>query len=697
MKANKNKHIIKHFQVIMLTTTLVAGLFNGNIYAAPLKAQEAAQLSVDDTANIAIPTLNITIDESKGTIEDMNSDVKHNKRCYGSINFTIPDYYTAEYDTIGIESGKDITLDYIKGRGNYSWNNGDKKPYKIKLKQKENLFGMGANKHWVLLTNNEDYTCLKNKIVLHLADEIGMKYVSKGVFVDVFMNGTYLGNYLLAEQVRVGKTRVNIDDIDESKEDDVDTLTGGYLINKDENAKDEENSFPTERAYYEIVSPSIEYTTEERKNYISDYVQRIEDAVYSEDFYNAQGERYSDLMDTDSFIDYFLIQFFSANFDAFRNSTYFYKERGGKLYWGPVWDFDFSMQASSDSTTCITAEHRYMGKQLVNDPEIARRILERYLEIRSTMVGLYQNGGYIDQNVKQIETSVHNDYEKWQRTQCYEDQIEGLKEWIDARIRFMDSYLPTLIKEHYVVTFDLKNGSLAQEVYAVPGSAVELIANPKRENYTFDGWYYVEDGEEKEFTKDTSVKDNMTVTAKWKPNKKAAYILNLDANGGIIKGIGGNLQNNVMAIPVTEDTTVHLQVSAQRDGYTFAGWYTDEKSGDKVDPSSALSMNQNTTFYAHWDKVSVNKGKITKLKAVNAKKLKISIEKTVDAGSYELVYADNKYFNHAVKKTLTKTSYTVGNVKKGKTYYTKVRNYKIDSTGKKIYGKYSSIKKVKIS
>lgn len=694
MKKNKNEQTVKRFQAILLTVTLFVGLFSGNIYSSGLKVQAASEKT--ETSNGKIPVLHITIDESLGTIDDMNNDREHNKECYGSIHFTLPNNYTPEYGTIGIKDGEEMELDYIRGRGNSSWNNGDKKPYKIKLKQKENLFGMGANKHWVLLSNGSDYTYMKNKVLLHLAEKLGMKYTPKAVFVDVVMNGTYLGNYVLAEQVRVGKTRVDIDDIEESKAGDTDTLTGGYLINKDENAAKEtkSNTFATKRAAYEIVSPSLEYTTKERKAYISDYAQRTEDAIYSENFHNAQGERYSELLDSDSFIDYFIMQFFSDNFDSFRNSTYFYKERGGKLYWGPVWDFDNSMRGVSDNDSCLTASHRYMGNQLVSDPEIARRILVRYQEIRSTLVELYQNGGYIDTNADQIGESVKQDIEKWSRTCHHEEQVDDLKEWIHARIKFMDTYLPTLIKEHYVVTFDLKNDSPDQEVYAASGCSIELIANPEKKEYTFDGWYYVENGREKEFTKDTLVRSDMTVTAKWKPVKKVTYELTLDAQGGSFKNMDS--ETGILSIPVTAGAVLHLEVSPVKKDHVFTGWYFQEEDGMEMLPYGDLQINENTTFYAHWDKIRVNQGKIQNLKHVNLKQLTINLKKVSGAKGYELVYAQNSNFKGAVKKILSKTSYTISNIKKGKTYYFKVRAYKMDSVGRKVYGKYSSTKKIKI-
>lgn len=194
-------------------------------------APEATQFPVITATpysnNNTLPILNIEIDESKGTIADMNSDYSHEAKCYGTIQFSIPDNYTYEYGKGEMDPTKRISMQ-MNGRGNASFSAGDKKPYKLKLDAKADLFGMGANKHWVLINaTNADFTYMKNKLLYDLAANMGMKYVMQSVFVDVVMNGEYVGNYLLCEHVRVGKTRINIDDIDEAKPGDTDTLTGG--------------------------------------------------------------------------------------------------------------------------------------------------------------------------------------------------------------------------------------------------------------------------------------------------------------------------------------------------------------------------------------------------------------------------------------------------------------------------------------
>lgn len=646
-----------------------------------------------------IPILNIEIDESKGTIADMHNDNEHNKKCYGSMSFSIPEGYTSEYGTNGIKSNEALELDYIKGRGNASWHTGDKKPYKIKLKEKADLFGMGANKHWVLINpTNADSTFMKNKLLYDWAAKIGSKYAPQSVFVDVVMNGEYVGHYLLCEHVRVGKTRVDIDDIDEAKPGDKDTLTGGYLINCDDYALMSENYFTTKnKVCYEIVSPSLENTTEERKNYIIDYVERLEEAVSSDTFTNAKGERYSDLMDVDSFVNYFLVQLFSNNFDAFHNSTYLYKERGGKLYWGPVWDFDHSMSGINDATSnsVVNGSSRKFVKDLLRDPEMARKVQERYIEVRESLVELYQNGGTVDRYANQIRVSANHDIDKWGGNYVYyfDEEIDDFKEWIAARIQFMDRYIPTLIEEHYTVTLDYANGEKRGEVYAAQGMTIEVPDVPELKEHTFLGWYYQENGQEKMFTRDTKVQANMLLTAKWKTKEKTTYQLTFDAQDGILTGSQEYAGKPIYSLQLVENTQITINPKAVRSGYRFDGWYFDKEGNEQMAENGVMGLVKDTTLYARWTKLVTGTPKGLTLKKAG-KKLNIKFSKVSGAKGYEVVYGTNKKLTKGTKKTIAGTSYTTGKLKKG-TYYVKIRAYQFDSTGKKIYGQYK-IKKIKM-
>ena len=134
-----------------------------------------------------------------------------------------------------------------------------------------------------------------------------------------------------------------------------------------------------------------------------------------------------------------------------------------------------------------------------------------------------------------------------------------------------------------------------------------------------------------------------------------------------------------------------------RKGYTFAGWYTDAKFKKKIKTIES-SAKCDYTLYAKWTKVNVAKVSITSAKNSKSKQILLKYKKISGIKGYEISYSTDKKFKKAVtRKNTTKTSYTISKLKKGKTYYVRIRAYKVDSTGKKVYGKYSSMKKVKVS
>ena len=134
-----------------------------------------------------------------------------------------------------------------------------------------------------------------------------------------------------------------------------------------------------------------------------------------------------------------------------------------------------------------------------------------------------------------------------------------------------------------------------------------------------------------------------------------------------------------------------------RKGYAFAGWYTDAKFKKKI-TSISNSAKSDYILYAKWTKVKVAKASLTSAKNSKSKQILLKYKKVSGAKGYEISYSTDKKFKKVVtKKNTAKTSYTISKLKKGKIYYVRIRAYKMDSMGKKVYGKYSSMKKVKVS
>ena len=150
-----------------------------------------------------IPTVHIVTES--GSLDKVYADKSYKEPGYVVIQNAEGIVYTGD-------------LEYIKGRGNSTWENFVKKPFNIKFKEKVNLFDMGQAKKWCLLANSLDDTLIRSKLVSDLADKVGIHFSSKSVILDLYVDSEYIGNYTLMESVEIGTNRVNITDLEELNE-----------------------------------------------------------------------------------------------------------------------------------------------------------------------------------------------------------------------------------------------------------------------------------------------------------------------------------------------------------------------------------------------------------------------------------------------------------------------------------------------
>ena len=185
-----------------------------------------------------------------------------------------------------------------------------------------------------------------------------------------------------------------------------------------------------------------------------------------------------------------------------------------------------------------------------------------------------------------------------------------------------------------------------------------------------------------------NVSSDMTVEAVWTANQ---YRISYDVNGG-------NALINVDKV-VTYDGIYGELPSAKRKGYTFAGWYTKASGGTKITADSKVVITADTTLYAQWNKVTKpsKAGKPT-LKNTKKKTMKVSFKKVKGAEGYQITYSTSKKFKKKVTKSVTtsKLNKSIKKLKKGKKYYVKVRAYKTDSMGEKVYGSYGKARTITI-
>ena len=473
-------------------------------------AKTTVMLRAIQFCKTTLPVMYFNIDESEGTIEAMNSSEDHSVECYGSVDLVVPDAFNAD-KTFRDEYGEQdslsgLELEYIRGRGNSTWSE-EKKPYKVKFDKAQDLFGFGKNKHWVLLANRFDNSLVRNRMTYWLGQQLGMEYTPQCVPVEVVMNGEFYGSYLLCEQIRVGKGRVTIDDLDDIKDapDFTDELikTGGYLLSMDF-MEDEKRSFTTEKGmqlYIESPDDNVAYFSD----YIKAYTQKVENAIFGENFKDKEGHPYTDYLDMDSAVDYWWVQEFSANGDAYGNgSTYLYKKRdddtgAGKLYWGPLWDFDFvawgDLDYDSDAPDNLDYTTTPWFEEMKGDPVFISKVKARWTEkggLRDQLTEITKKGGRLDKYIEQMETSYRYDHELWgsydSKLTEYKDEIEQLRGWINKRIEYTDAAVSEMNTDPHHVKFMI-DGKVVKEV-EVTGvlRRSDIPEAPKKSGMVFQYW-----------------------------------------------------------------------------------------------------------------------------------------------------------------------------------------------------------------
>ena len=347
----------------------------------------------------------------------------------------------------------DGELTQIKSRGNSSFVYSPKKPYQIKLGSKADILGNGEKgKTWVLLSNYMDATSIRDKLFKDLASEMGMLGTPDCNWVDLYYDGEYRGTYLISEKASIGKTTLNITDMEDAYSEinenygdnavvntaknaygneffytkglnEPEDITGGYLLEVNGNRGiDEASGFKTSKGF-DVNVKSPEYAGKSAMIYISEYFQAFEDAVYAQDAegnytgYNAEtGKYFYEYCDMDSLVKMYLIQSIAANPDAFYASLYFYKDAGEIMHIGPLWDMDLSLGAGMESDIIARNNYinafRYLAQALIQIPEFKNAVMEYHnSSFNAYIQELIDNG--IDKYVDTVESSISMNHVIW--------------------------------------------------------------------------------------------------------------------------------------------------------------------------------------------------------------------------------------------------------------------------------------------
>lgn len=318
----------------------------------------------------------------------------------------------------------------IKRRGNSSMLY-EKAQYMVKLETESgqnndvNVLGMGYEHEWILNGSMFDKSMIRNYLCYSIASEV-LPYTPDSKFCEVLIKkgGSYYyqGVYLLMESISQGPDRVNITDYSSGEP------FNSYLLRRDRfeegvNILDtygQRNGYSSE--FIELLYPSQWVVTEEMTAYVESDLNKIEQVLYSTD--DAVFSTYAKYIDVDSFVDYFLVNEFFGSYDAGNFSTYIYKDVGGKLCMGPVWDFDGTI----DNYNAEPLDVNYLAfytkpwfQQLCQDLNFVKALEQRYAELRRSTFSWDHINGKIDEIIAYLGGAQEREWARWGHWYCTEN------------------------------------------------------------------------------------------------------------------------------------------------------------------------------------------------------------------------------------------------------------------------------------
>lgn len=344
--------------------------------------------------------------------------------------------------------------------------------------------GMAPEADWVLQSNYDfDRGMIRNPFMYEFSNRIG-RWAPRWRFVEVFSNtndgtldypGDYMGVYAIMEKPERGADRIDVERLDTNDLAGED-VTGGYIVKVDRldpgtSGWVTSRNFPLTEPFGSEVRLNYGYPEEapspapvipaQQSKYIRDYIQAFEDAVVQPNRINpATGLHYTDYIDRDSWVDHGLLNILAQNADCFRLSTYMHKPRNGKLFAGPIWDFDRTIGSTDSRSTNPTGWSATQPatdiltwgwwKYLWTEPDFWQRYTDRWFALRDSTLTTASLTGLVTQFESQLTEAAVRNYAKWTATPprdgpdagttaTFSDEMDIVRNWLTQRTTWLDS------------------------------------------------------------------------------------------------------------------------------------------------------------------------------------------------------------------------------------------------------------------
>ncbi|HXT39817.1 MAG TPA: CotH kinase family protein, partial [Candidatus Angelobacter sp.] len=320
--------------------------------------------------------------------------------------------------------------------------------------------GLPEESDWVLYApNNFEPVLIHNPFILDLSNQIG-RYASRARFVEVYLNtaggavssANYNGIYVLEEKIKTGKNRVDIDKL-EPENVNPPEVTGGYMM-KIDRLDPGDNGFFAAGQPIAYVDPKEQDITLPQRAPQQQYLQNYMDEFGNALFINDPVTGYPAYVDVGSWIDHHILNVMAFNVDALRLSAYFYKERNGKLFFGPIWDFDRALDSTDgrDSNPRVwRSQTQDLGTdffnypwwgEMFNDIDFWQKWIDRWQDLRVDKFSLTNMNALIDSLANTVRQEQPREQTRWgvtPRGGSYQAEVNLLKNWLASRVNFIDT------------------------------------------------------------------------------------------------------------------------------------------------------------------------------------------------------------------------------------------------------------------
>lgn len=442
-----------------------------------------------------------------------------------------------------------------------------KKPYALTTLKADNksnnnvsLLGMPSENDWILNSFAFDASLIRDYLSYNLSNKIG-QYAARGEYCEVVLNGQYIGLYLLQEKIKSNSNRVNIVKIGAS--DIVDTdVTGGYITKTDKTTGGDPIAWYMSGGtgfIHELPKPVS--VTPEQDTYIHNQFLKLESQSSNSDLITG----YPSVIDVPSFVDFMLLNEFASNVDAYQYSTFYHKDRGGKLRAGPIWDFNltYGNDLPGWNSRSLTNGWQFSNgdnegarfwSNLFNNTTFKCYMAKRWNEVTQSGQPLSTDEifAFIDQTVSYISEAVSRENQKWGTISDHTLSINKVKGFIWNRITWMNTNLGSysgcnaVVKPALVISKISYNPSVSTDFSVSNDLEFIEITNTGSTDVDLTGVYLKELGLSYQFPANSTISANSSIFLTSNPAVfKSKY--EITAFGQFTRNLSNSSQKLVLA------------------------------------------------------------------------------------------------------------------------------------------------------